>query len=221
MIPKRAIFCWSSTEPISWLRRQSIASFARLNPDWTVVVEAGVWPSGEGFRFDVIRSDYARYQALANDGGVYFDTDIVFVRPIPDEWLNAPSFAPLGCNRNIEHIACLGGDPSDGFWQKVVERCQLRQDMGIPLDCQAFGVKLLNKMKIPEEMRGIPPESFLTHPWDKIELLWADISQPIQPWVVGVHWYGGDRLSQDMERVFSETSRPQCIVSDALVWEPK
>lgn len=221
MIPKRAIFCWSSYDgkEMSWLRLQSIKSFQIMNPDWEIHIANDDnrmrWPIHEGFRWSVLRSDYWRYCELYEKGGVYFDTDIVFVKPIPSKWLDASLFAPL-VGRTIDHIACLGGLPRHPFWDFVARRCILRETTGMPLDCQAFGTKLLHGIATPSEMASIPVDAFLVHPWDRIEYLWADKPFEIPSNVIGVHWYGGDRLSQDMEPEFSEDRRPPCLVSKAL-----
>lgn len=218
MIPKRAIFCWTSDHPMSWLREQSIESFKMLNPDWEVdVVGAGAdYPPGEGFRIDVLRSDYVRYTSLVDGGGVYFDTDIIFVRPIPEKWLDADLFAPLDNSGNISHIACLGGIPFHPFWQMMVDRCKLRVNTGIPLDCQALGTRLLHGIYLHKDMKSIPTEALLTHHWNQLEMIWADVDQKMPSWTIGVHWYGGDPLSRDMEKLFSADSMPACFLSDAI-----
>ncbi len=202
---------------MSWLRQQSIASFRALNPGWDVDVVGGIWPPGPGgFRTDVLRSDFSRYVALVEGGGVYFHTDIIFVKPIPEKWLDADLFAPLDNRGNISHIACLGGIPDHPFWRMMVERCRMRVAGGIPLDCQALGTRLLHGVYLHKDMKSIPTEALLTHPWDQLEMIWADVEQRIQSWTIGVHWYGGDRLSQDMEKRFSAESMPTCFLSSAI-----
>ncbi|MDH3307416.1 MAG: glycosyltransferase [Acidimicrobiia bacterium] len=201
---------------MSWLRQQSIASFKALNPDWEVVTIGGDWPPGDGWRFDVLRSDYARYADLYENGGLYFDTDIIFVKPVPEKWTEAPLVAPIDSTGKIAHIACLGGTPGHPFWKMVAARCKLRYQSGVPLDIQAFGTKLLWHTYIHKDMKSIPVEAFLTHPWDKLELLWSSKPLHIKDWHVGVHWYGGDPLSKDMEKLFWPGNIPECAVATAL-----
>lgn len=206
---------------MSWLRQRSIESFRSLNPGWEVQMVncTDGWPPGEGFRFHALRSDFARYQALYDTGGIYFDTDIVFVRPIPEKWLRSTLLACLFHDRHIAHIACLGGVRGHQFWQSVIARCRHRESTGVPLDCQAFGASLLQKIQAPSETDSIGIPSFLPCRFDEIEKLWwaGGLWRPTVPEEsIGVHWYGGDRLSNDMEPLFTEESMPECMVAEAV-----
>jgi len=78
-VPRVANFIWYGDE-MPWIRRLSIESFKRLNPGWTVRVLGG--KSGWTKKRRVNESDILRYAHLAEHGGFYFDTDIIFTRPM-------------------------------------------------------------------------------------------------------------------------------------------
>lgn len=79
MIPKRAFFYWGGKK-MPWIRRVSVDSFKQLNPDWEVTV----FDDDPSIPADTVvkRSDIFRYGELAARGGWYFDTDILFIRPM-------------------------------------------------------------------------------------------------------------------------------------------
>ena len=202
MIPKRAIFYWEG-KPMDWLRRQAIHSFRILNPGWEVEIITGDWPVGDTWRFTPLRSDYARYKALADRGGFYFDTDIVFVRPIPDSWLVQPLAAPLDDQRKIAHIAAIGSVAGHRFFLQMLRDCHERAARNRVLACQSFGTLALSRYRMDQDTFGIPVEAFITHHPSEIEKIWSDPIE-VPSWSIGVHWYGGDRVSEEIEPQYNE-----------------
>jgi hypothetical protein len=104
MIPKRAFFFWSSPKPMSWLRSLSIQTFKKFNPDWEVTLFDKVPLNG---MHPVHRSDLFRYEELAERGGVYFDTDIVFFRPVPESLLQHDAVISVHPKHRFCNIGCL------------------------------------------------------------------------------------------------------------------
>ena len=88
LVPRRAFCVWTGAEEsMPWLRRLSVETFRRYNPEWTVdVLEI---ETGRATQIGQ-RSDARRYRELAEHGGVYFDTDIVFFAPLPVEIQRSP-----------------------------------------------------------------------------------------------------------------------------------
>jgi len=202
MIPRRAIFFWEGPE-MSWLRKQSIASFRVLNPSWEVVVIDGSGiPIQSNSPFEsVLRSDWARYRDLATNGGVYFDTDIVFCKQIPDSWLAQDLLLTMSDTQIVHHIAVMGSSKGNKWFSLLDEACERSYQPGHVYNYQFFGIELVTRMTFG--LKGldtcwIPPEAFLPIPWDITHHLWRDDSQ-LSPLVYGVHWYGGDRLSMSLE----------------------
>lgn len=204
MIPKRAIFYWSGGE-MSWLRKQGIDSFKLHNPDWKVEVYGG--KSSDSLLAIVQCSDLARYTLLATGGGFYFDTDILFVRPIPDEWLKHELILPFGQDGALGHIAALGSVPGSPFFKLAVELVAQRRKMQELVNYQGYGVHLLRDALHcigSTDVKWIEHDRFCFVPhWD--------VAQAWNPWpgafpemVIGVHWYGGDPLSRDMEAKVDE-----------------
>ena len=100
MIPKIIHYCWFGGNPKPKLAEKCIASWKKYCPDWQIIE----WNESN---FDVNRnaytkmcieqkkyaflSDYVRLLVVAEQGGVYFDTDVELLRPI-DELLEHEAF---------------------------------------------------------------------------------------------------------------------------------
>ncbi len=120
IVPRIAWFYWSGG-PLSWLRRQSIISFQRFHPEWTVMLGSPEANDGHSGRLcappgvqvvaDLVsdarlapaaRSDVWRWSVLATRGGLYADTDVVFFRSVEpllqgenDAWITLDMGTPI------------------------------------------------------------------------------------------------------------------------------
>lgn len=99
MIPKVIHYIWFGGNPLPPLAEQCIASWKRYMPDY----EIKRWDEGN---FDVhacdytseayehgkwaFVSDYARFQILYDEGGVYLDTDVELIKPLDDILAEGP-----------------------------------------------------------------------------------------------------------------------------------
>lgn len=109
MIPKIIHYCWFGGNPLPPLALECIASWRKYLPDYEIWqwVEASSPPPAEGLdyadkvmKFDVnsipytaeayrqkkyaFVSDYCRFVAMYEYGGIYFDTDVEVIRPMDD-----------------------------------------------------------------------------------------------------------------------------------------
>ena len=215
MIPKIAWFYWEGGE-MSWLRKQSLKTFRRLNPDWDVWVvddsacKSEALKSIPHLRGIVLRSDYTRYQLLAEHGGIYFDTDFIFVKPIPEEWLNPDVLMSIHPTESYcLHIACLGASPNNRFYSDLSDFAGLCASDGALLAHQSLGIDLMRKFgpnagmaaaKRNLSLKSIPFSQLIPVAWDDCLALWSPQGyRPLPENTVAVHWFGGDRLSNEFE----------------------
>lgn len=109
MIPKIIHFCWFGGNPLPSLALECIASWRKYLPDYKIWMWSESSPSpSEGkemiadriMRFDVnsipytaeaykqkkyaFVSDYCRFVAMYEYGGIYFDTDVEVIKPMDD-----------------------------------------------------------------------------------------------------------------------------------------
>ncbi len=219
MIPKVAHFYWYGDEPLPALRRQSVDSFRAFHPDWSVSVHH----SGDGpatFRTKVLRSDAARYGVLHRAGGVYFDTDIIFTRPIPEAWLERDLILPCMPSGEIYGVHVLGATPGSEFFRQAIERVKLRMESPKMLGCQSLGTHLwceTNLLDLADRMRLsvqiVPLEAYLSVSANVVEVLWSPIA--MSRGIYGLHWYGGDRLSEEYQDTEFD-ALPDSMVKRAL-----
>ncbi len=99
MIPKKIHYIWFGGNPLPPLAERCIASWKRCMPDYEIVR----WDESN---FDVhacdytteayerkkwaFVSDYARFQILYDEGGVYLDTDVELIKPLDDILAQGP-----------------------------------------------------------------------------------------------------------------------------------
>jgi hypothetical protein len=216
MIPKRASFYWEG-EPMSWLRRQSVDSFRALNPGWDVqIIDGNGLPMSPDSKLSIVhRSDAARYKDIFDNGGFYFDTDIVFTSPVPDEWLRHR--VVMGLN----HVAILGGVPGEYWYSLLYAGCIDLHRTGRCVGYQGYGVTLVNKLRgnlAGKDVFWLDDDAVLPVMCNETDRLWNEWTAPISARTFGVHWYGGDLLAQRMERVADEKwmEDSRCLVAQAL-----
>ena len=106
MIPKIIHYCWFGRNPLPALAIKCIESWKKYLPDY----EIKEWNEDN---FDVYTnqytteayqakkyayvSDYARFWALYNEGGLYFDIDVEIIKPL-DDIISKGSF--MGCEKD-------------------------------------------------------------------------------------------------------------------------
>lgn len=104
MIPKIIHYCWFGGNPLPQSAVKFIETWKKFNPDYSIKE----WNESN---FDIhcckyveeayhakkwaFVSDYARFYALYNEGGVYFDTDIEVLKPF-DDLLDCGAFFGFG-----------------------------------------------------------------------------------------------------------------------------
>lgn len=212
MIPERAFFYWESVNGawMPWIRQEGLASFKRHNPTWEVVMLEGDKETIPGGAYlDVVhRSDLARYVALRDVGGVYFDTDIIFLKPIPDEWRDCSLLLPRTVDNTFTQVAALGATAGSKFFSAVAHECETRITNGRNLSYQALGVEAMSKCVnyvMGGDTRWIKTDSILPVSWRKADVIWnPSPMDALHPSTVGFHWFGGDPLSRHMEAVVNE-----------------
>ena len=100
MIPKIIHYCWFGGNPKPKLAEKCIASWKKHCPGWEIIEwnESNFDVNQNGYTRMCIAekkyaflSDYVRLKVVAEQGGVYFDTDVELLRPI-DKLLEHEAF---------------------------------------------------------------------------------------------------------------------------------
>ena len=134
MIEKKIHFCWLSGDKYPRLVRQCLNSWERLLPDY----EIKKWDSNS-FDFNSVPfvkqayenrqwafvSDYIRLYALYNEGGIYFDSDVMVYQRF-DDWLNYSFFTAIE-TRTPAHdrfwieAAIMASEPGNPMIKEIME----------------------------------------------------------------------------------------------------
>ena len=102
-IPKKIHYCWFGGKPLNKLGKKCLKSWKKFFPDYEIIE----W-NESNFNLNCCQyvqeaakekkwafvSDYVRFKALYEQGGLYFDTDVEVVKPFDDILVNG---AFMGC----------------------------------------------------------------------------------------------------------------------------
>lgn len=101
VIPKKIHYIWFGQNPKSEIVLKCIESWKRYFPDYEIIE----WNEHnyDITKNDYVReaykaqkwafaSDYARFDIINRYGGIYLDTDVEFLKPLPDEMLDHTAF---------------------------------------------------------------------------------------------------------------------------------
>jgi hypothetical protein len=137
MIPKIIHYTWFSGDPYSDLIKQCIASWKKYAPDYELRlwdmdaikdIESDFLREALSVRKWAFAADYVRLYALYHHGGVYFDTDVMLLRPL-DDFLNDKAF--IGKETFVHFLEhkgfqglsshCMGGEIGHPFFKDCLK----------------------------------------------------------------------------------------------------
>lgn len=196
MIPKIAHFHWEGT--MNWMRWATIRSFEKFHQDYEIRLIRTPDDIKSAVDRPYHRGDWSIYRALKETGGWAIDLDIVFVRRIPDEWLDTELCVCKNTHPFVFQMAAIGAAPGSEFIKRCDERAGIIA-LSDPVDYQAFGAGMLFHFVVPPSSVDQPMSAFCHVPWFEAHTLWGrkDIELPQE--AVGVHWYGGHETSKKNE----------------------
>lgn len=136
MIPKKIHYCWFGRNPLPESAQKCIASWRKYLPDYEIIE----WNED---KFDVFQtqytaeayqakkyafvSDYARFNILYEQGGLYFDTDVEVIKSF-DDIISNGSFLGFEINpgREREYGAVnpglgMGADPGMEVYKTILD----------------------------------------------------------------------------------------------------
>lgn len=128
-IPKIIHYCWVGGGPKTKLAKRCIASWKKYMPDY----EIREW-NAENFdlkcndfvaeayaaRKWAFVSDYVRFWAVYNYGGIYFDSDVELWKPI-DGLIAGGAFMPLCHKGSVEPGSCLCAPAGLGIYKEILD----------------------------------------------------------------------------------------------------
>lgn len=135
MIPKIIHYCWFGNNRKPALIKKCIESWKKYMPDW----EIREWNEEN---YDVNKNqyirnayaqkkwafvvDYARFDILNQFGGVFLDTDVELLRPIPEEILSHEAFSGFENPGRVNPGLVYGTVPGQKILKEILEAYEKR-----------------------------------------------------------------------------------------------
>lgn len=123
MIPKNIIYIWFGKGKKNDIIKECIKKNKTILKDWEFIEytednydisKCRYLKEAYDKQKYAFASDYARFDILYQYGGVYVDTDVEFLKTIPDDFLNFEGFSGVESNNKIASgliFACEAGNP--------------------------------------------------------------------------------------------------------------
>ena len=161
----------------------------------------------------ILISDIWRREILYEDGGVYSDFDMLWLRPMedlanvdclgdPDNFEGTVSFHEL--THGFHNVSNIISERHSRFLKCLIDESR---NISAPYGDQSFGTDLLNRM-FPDwqfvvygfpRMLALPYETFYPYSTFKMKKLFVDndLSPLESKNVLGIHWFNGNPISKE------------------------
>lgn len=136
MIPHTIHYCWFGYAPKPRLIEKCILSWKKYHPDWEIVewnesnYDTNKIPyikeayAQKKWAFVV---DYARFDILNEYGGVFLDTDVELLKPIPDEMLAQEAFTGFESDTKVAPGLIYASVPGQKMLKSILTSYQTKQ----------------------------------------------------------------------------------------------
>ncbi|WP_286145259.1 glycosyltransferase family 32 protein [Bacteroides caecimuris] len=221
MIPKIIHYCWFGGNPLPRSAQKCIDSWRKFFPGYEIKrwdesnYDVNVIPytrdaySAKKYAFV---SDYARFDVLYREGGIYFDTDVEVIRSM-DDIVEAGAFMGFETVKPGAHVMVapglgLGTEPGNPLYAGILEHYRsslflLKDSESNPVTVVTHATQILNEYGLKDDdksiqtIRGIkiyPPEYFCPRSTIDGKLYLTDNTRSIhhyaQTWQSPVRKYG-------------------------------
>lgn len=188
MIPKLLHYCWFGKQEKPDYVLQCINSWEKYFSDFEIIE----WNESNSkldhpFTINAYKanlwafvSDYVRVEVLKKFGGIYLDTDMLFVRSLPSEFLSYNAF--IGSEDRMHISAGIVGSKKDGEFINKLH--SFYNSLGLVEDYREFIIpqiitkKIINptkefsKVNLFDDIAIFPPEYFYPLPLEKKKEDW-------------------------------------------------
>ena len=159
MIPHKIHYCWFGHNRKPKLINKCIESWRRYFPDWEIIEwnESNYDVNKNQYIAEAYRQkkwafvvDYARFDILNNRGGIFLDTDVEFLKPIPQEFLYYEAFTGFESEATVNPGLIYASVPKQDILIKIMSVYERKE----------FGSKVDGRMeKIVDIVTGVLKEN--------------------------------------------------------------
>lgn len=175
----------------------------------------------------ILISDKWRRETLYENGGVYSDFDVIWLKPIEhlknieyigdiENFTSVVSYYQM--KYGFHNVSILISEKESPFDKEIIEGQARVTDLR---DDQAFGTTLLNRMyptlfTIPYPVLAVPYETFYPYSTYNLKQLFEeDDLSPITNNTLAVHWFNGNPISKAF---INNPSDKECSINSILKW---
>lgn len=129
-IPKTIHYIWFGKNEKSKLIKKCIESWKKYLPDYEIIEwneenydinkSKYIKEAYEAKKY-AFAADYARFDIIYNYGGIYFDTDVELLKPIPEEYLEYKGFMGMEGNKKVAPGLILASAPKEELMKEILD----------------------------------------------------------------------------------------------------
>lgn len=129
MIPSKIHYCWFGNNPKSKLIEKCIASWRKYFPQWEIIEwnEQNYDVNKNAYISEAYRQkkwafvvDYARFDILNREGGIFFDTDVEVLKQMPKELLEQKAFTGFESHKTINPGLVFAAEAKHPMLQEIM-----------------------------------------------------------------------------------------------------
>lgn len=136
MIPHKIHYCWFGYNRKPKLIQKCINSWKKYMPDWEIVEwnESNYDISKNQYISEAYQQkkwafvvDYARFDILNTQGGVFLDTDVEMLKPIPEKFLQYEAFTGFESEKTVNPGLIYASISNQNMLKNIMEVYQNRE----------------------------------------------------------------------------------------------
>ena len=203
MIPKKIHYCWFGGAEKPEIVVRCMASWKKYMPGYEIIEwnesnydihKSRFMEQAYEYKKWAFVSDYARFDVLAEYGGIYFDTDVELLKPIPEEILAHRAFTGFESAGQVSPGLVFAAEPQFPITVEILHQYQKMRFLEDGRPCYKtvnnITTDLLknyaeikpNEFQIVEDLAIYPSSYFCGYDQDIHEV-------DIQPETISVHHY--------------------------------
>ena len=214
-IPKKIHFCWFGGNPKPDIIKKCIDSWKTYMPDYEIiewnesnydVTKAAFIKEAYEAKKCAFVSDYARFDIIHNNGGIYFDTDVELLKPIPEEILNCKNFTGFETAGKVNPGLVYADVKNGNLTKKIINKYNtlhfvfdektesMTVNTIITSILEPLGLKLNGEYQVVDGLTVFPASVFCAFDQDVKEI-------DIKPDTISVHHYAGTWTTKSTKKV--------------------
>jgi hypothetical protein len=227
--PKNILREWDTHEhSINIEKKMPLSKLIEINPEKILLKPINFQ---EEYNFDnnisiIFKADFTRISKLYEHGGIWFDMDILFIKPIPDFFFNEDVDSHIFIYSGVIATGLLTASPKCSFLEKlfngsleIINKKELNnyQKIGPIIWIQEY-----NKLNEEEKREIKILDNSLVYPyiWNELEMLFKNKNTTVPENTFGIHWYNGALMTKEFINNFDiKNINPNNSLFEKLVYE--